>query len=301
VAGAPIFFSVTSVLCVLCLDSFFFFQLLTFDFQSKIPALPGLLQLPLWIRTMKNKKPNAEHIWKQCEDLLAPRLRLSITDRVVYSHLLRHSRLEGKPRLRFSIPWLSRGIRLCSNSTRWAVRRLISRGLLRLVQCSKAGHVVEVLLPDEILAAGGDEADRTGGPVSPTFLPAIYSEGEDFLKTAALRRSIHARERGRCFYCLRQLTPQTRCLDHVVPQSQFGGNSYRNLVSCCLQCNSRKGERSALDFLRRLYRERRLSDAELADRLRTLDALAAGKLRPAIAPIANPRRMGRHPINPANP
>jgi HNH endonuclease len=250
---------------------------------------------------MKTKKPNAAQIWKQCEDLLAPRLRLSITDRVVYSHLLRHSRLEGKPRLRFSIPWLSRGICLCSNSTRWAVRRLISRGLLRLVQCSKAGHVVEVLLPDEILAAGGDEADRTGGPVSPTFLPAIYSEGEDFLKTAALRRSIHARERGRCFYCLRQLTPQARCLDHVLPLSEFGSNSYRNLVSCCLQCNSRKGERSALDFLRRLYRERRLSDAELADRLRTLDALASGKLRPAIAPIANPRRMGRSPLNPANP
>src|SRR5437660_10747012 len=123
---------------------------------------------------MKTKKPNAEQIWKQFEDLLVPRLRLSITDRVVYSNLVRHSRLEGKPRLRFSIPWLSRGIRLCSNSARWAVRRLISRGLLRLVQCSKAGHVVEVLLPDEILAAGADGADRTGGPVSPSFLTAIY-------------------------------------------------------------------------------------------------------------------------------
>jgi hypothetical protein len=60
------------------------------------------------------------------------------TDRVVYSHLLRHSRLEGKLQLRFSIPWLSRSIGLCSNSTRWAVRRLVSRGLVRLVQCSKA-------------------------------------------------------------------------------------------------------------------------------------------------------------------
>ena len=252
---------------------------------------------------MKTKKPNAEHIWKQFEDLLVPRLRLSITDRAVYSNLVRHSRLEGKPRLRFSIPWLSRGIRLCGNSTRWAVRRLISRGLLRLVQCSKAGHVVEVLLPEEILAADtgrSDRSDRTGGPISPAFLPAIYSEGEDFLKTAALRRSIHAREHGRCFYCLRQLTPQARCLDHVVPLSQFGGNSSRNLVSCCLKCNSQKGERSALDFLRRLYRERRLSDSELAGRLRALDALASGKLRPAIAPIANPRRMGRSPLHPEN-
>ena len=245
---------------------------------------------------MKTKKPNAELVWKQIEDHLVSRLRLSFTDRVVYWHLLRHSRLEGQLRLRFSIPWLSRGLRLCSNSTRWAVRRLISRGLLRLVQCSKAGHVVEVLLPDEILAAGTDGADRTGGPVSPSFLPAIYSEGEDFLKTAALRQSIHARERGRCFYCLRRLTPQARCLDHVVPLSEFGSNSSRNLVSCCLKCNSQKGERSALDFLRRLYRERRLSDAELADRLRTLDTLAAGKLRPLLTTEVNPLpRKGARP------
>jgi len=143
-------------------------------------------------------------------------------------------------------------------------------------------------LPDEILAAVSNPAHRTGQRVSPGFPPAIYSDEVDFLKTAALRKSIYARERGRCFYCLRKLTPQTRCLDHVVPQSEFGGNSCRNLVACCLKCNSQKGDSSALDCFRRLYRERRLSDAELAERLRALDALAAGKLRPRLAPAGNP-------------
>src|SRR5713226_1689539 len=52
---------------------------------------------------MKAKKPNAELVWKQLEDLLAPRLRLSVIERTVYAHLLRHSRLEGKLRLQFSI------------------------------------------------------------------------------------------------------------------------------------------------------------------------------------------------------
>jgi hypothetical protein len=51
---------------------------------------------------MKNKKPNAELVWKQLEDQLAPRLGLSVIERTFYSHLLRHSRLEGKVRLRFS-------------------------------------------------------------------------------------------------------------------------------------------------------------------------------------------------------
>ncbi len=92
---------------------------------------------------MKIKIPSAERVWKQFEDL-APRLRLSTTDRVVYTHLFRHSRLEGKLQLRFSIPWLARGVGLCGNSARWAVRRLIARGILRLVERSKAGHVVAI-------------------------------------------------------------------------------------------------------------------------------------------------------------
>jgi len=53
-------------------------------------------------------------------------------------------------------------------------------------------------------------------------------------------------------------------------------------VSCCLECNSQKGERSAEEFLRGLYRERRLSDNELTGRLRALDDLAAGKLIPPL-------------------
>jgi hypothetical protein len=143
--------------------------------------------------------------------------------------------------------------------------------------------VVEVLLPNEIRTAISDILEGISGRAPHLDSSRVASfEEVDFLKTEALRGAIHARERGLCFYCLRQLTPRARCLDHVVPQSQFGGNSYRNLVSCCVKCNSQKGERPAIDFFRRLYRERRLSDAELAGRLRALDALAVGKLRPVL-------------------
>jgi 5-methylcytosine-specific restriction endonuclease McrA len=238
---------------------------------------------------MKTNKPNAAQIWKQFEDILVPRLGLSIIDRAVYSHLLRHTRLEGRTRLRFSIAWLARAARLSTNPVRNAVRRLADQGVLRLVARTKSGHVVEVRLPTEIPAAR-----------APASLPRAASlEDTDFMKTRALRMAIHARDRGLCFYCLRRLTAGLLTLDHVIPRVQLGRNSYRNLVSCCLDCNSLKGDRFAEDFLRWLYRQRRLTPAELTDRLRALDALAAGKLRPAIAPIANPRRMGRPPINPA--
>jgi hypothetical protein len=71
-------------------------------------------------------------------------------------------------------------------------------------------------------------------------------------------------------------------LDHVVPRARVGCNSYRNLVSSCMKCNSQKGERPAEEFLRWLFRERRLTAAELSDRFRALELLASGKLRPTL-------------------
>jgi hypothetical protein len=57
--------------------------------------------------------------------------------------------------------------------------------------------------------------------------------------------------------------------DQVVPRAQSGSNFYCNLVSCCLNA-TQKGERPAEDFLRWLYRERRLTAAELTGRVRAL-------------------------------
>lgn len=236
---------------------------------------------------MKNKKPNAEQVCKQIEDFVVPRLRLSPIDRAVYFHLLRHSRFEGKVRVRFSIPWLAKGAGLCHPSVRWAVRRLAARGVLRLVERGNTGHLVEVRIPEEIRAAGIRRMARR--PLSARRIDDL--EGLDFWKHRALRRAIHAREGGRCFYCQRLLTRFMRCMDHVVPRVEVEDNSYRNLVSCCVDCNSVKRGRTGKDFVRWLHREGRMSAAKLADRLRTLNALASGKLRPPAAGrghMANP-------------
>ena len=81
-----------------------------------------------------------------------------------------------------------------------------------------------------------------------------------------------------------------------MPRVQSGRNSYRNLVSCCVECNSKKGQTPAEDFLRWLFRERRLTDAELTARLRALDALASGKLPPLLATTANPLPRKRRSV-----
>ena len=230
---------------------------------------------------MKISKINAILIWKQLEDVLVPRLGLNVVERAVYSHLLRHSRLEDRLRLRFSILWLARGTRLSPDPVRQAVRRLVTKGALRLVERTRAGHVVEVRLPGEIRAI---RPDRIAARGTERLQRAANLEETDFLKDKTLREAIHTRERSVCFYCLRRLTARVRCLDHVVPAVRRGSNSYRNLVSSCAECNSQKGETAAEGFLRLLYRDGRLTATELTERLRALEALAAGKLRPAAAP-----------------
>jgi 5-methylcytosine-specific restriction endonuclease McrA len=242
------------------------------------------------LQTMKCTKPNAELVWKQLDDLLVPRLHLGPSDRAAYCYLLRHSRLEGKRQLWFSIRWLARGIRMSGDSARQALRKLIDHGLLRLVERSTAGHVAEVRLPEEIPAGLPEQiASRDTVPA----VPRINLEEEDFLYSKVLRQSIHAREAGRCFYCLREVPPRMKCIDHVLPRAQSGSNSYRNLVSCCRDCNTQKGPCRADDFLRSLFRERQLTAAELASRLRALDALASGKLVPPLPTVVKANRQLR--------
>jgi HNH endonuclease len=183
----------------------------------------------------------------QFEDVLAPRLGLTVWDRAVYSYLLRHFLVVGQAPLA---------------PVRQAVRRLDELGALRLLERSKTGHLVEIRLPEQIRAVrpGKNGAFLTTRAVGDTGVagepPASTLETTDFLKSWALRKTIHDRERGACFYCLRRTPAHVQCLDHVVPRVRFGRNSYRNLVPCCIECNTRKGDRPAPDFLRILCRTR---------------------------------------------
>src|SRR5436309_5438884 len=220
---------------------------------------------------MLNKKLNAKLLWMQFEDVLAPRLGLTVKERAVYSYLLRHSLVVGKLRVQFAVMSLARTLGLSIGPVRQAVRRLDELGTLRVLKRSKTGHLVEMRLPEKIralrmgrngasMAVGVGTTGAVGAAGEP---PASTLETTDFLKTWALRKTIHDRERGACFYCLRRTPANVQCLDHVVPRVRFGRNSYRNLVSCCIECNPRKGDRPAPAFLRTLYRLGRLAAAEL--------------------------------------
>ena len=149
-------------------------------------------------------------------------------------------------------------------------------------------------LPEEIDGIWTN-AGQAGKPVAAPGTLAGSLEEVDFLKTPELRHAIHARERGCCFYCLIRTTPSVQTIDHVVPLVESvasGHNSYRHLVSCCLECNSRKGQLPAGDFVRRLYRERCITAAQMNGRLDALDALASSRLRPHVLKLFSDRCTG---------
>lgn len=69
------------------------------------------------------------------------------------------------------------------------------------------------------------------------------------------RHSVFERDRNRCQYCGRLLPRSQLTIDHVMPQSRGGKDSWENLVVACMGCNVRKGSRTPGEANMPLLRE----------------------------------------------
>jgi 5-methylcytosine-specific restriction endonuclease McrA len=58
------------------------------------------------------------------------------------------------------------------------------------------------------------------------------------------RRNIFARDNNQCQYCGKKFVTAELSLDHVIPRSQGGLNTWDNIVCACVSCNVRKGGRT---------------------------------------------------------
>lgn len=63
-------------------------------------------------------------------------------------------------------------------------------------------------------------------------------------ETAMKRARIYIRDRFRCQYCGEQKSALNLTLDHILPRAQGGETTPQNLVSACVKCNQRKGNRT---------------------------------------------------------
>jgi len=62
-----------------------------------------------------------------------------------------------------------------------------------------------------------------------------------FKKIMLTRRNVLRRDLNRCQYCG---SADKLTLDHVLPRSRGGRDTWENLVTACMSCNNRKGNRT---------------------------------------------------------
>ncbi|MBN2126638.1 MAG: HNH endonuclease [Deltaproteobacteria bacterium] len=58
------------------------------------------------------------------------------------------------------------------------------------------------------------------------------------------RQNIYARDRYRCQYCGSRFATEELTYDHVLPKSRGGRTKWENIVTCCVECNRKKGGRT---------------------------------------------------------
>lgn len=196
-------------------------------------------------------------------DLLMPQIRPY--EASIYIHLLRHSIVEtGTQYVRVSRRGLQDGViksayagstsggKAADSATasfrtvQNAIEALVVIGALREEgAANRDGTLYRVMLPEEI-----EVCRRRRETLATLIAPVAASEVEaDFYNVRENRVKIWERDGYQCKYCGNQLTRFTATLDHVRSVREGGDNSFENLVTACLKCNSKKNHQLLGDFL----------------------------------------------------
>ena len=69
------------------------------------------------------------------------------------------------------------------------------------------------------------------------------------------RSNIYLRDRYQCQYCGNRFSAAELTFDHVIPASQGGRKDWENIVTCCIQCNRKKGGKTPADAGLKLVRQ----------------------------------------------
>lgn len=177
----------------------------------------------------------------------------------VYWHMFDRSILQtGQQFCRVSTRGLMSGViksssgqseTLSIQTTRGALKGLEERGaIVESGEANRKGTLYRVLLPEEIPACASAMNATTAIPSS---LPPNVEKEADFYNVVENRIRVFERDGYMCRYCGKQLTRFTATLDHLQPVSEGGDNSFDNLATACLHCNSRRGAHPIMDALTR--------------------------------------------------
>ncbi len=76
----------------------------------------------------------------------------------------------------------------------------------------------------------------------------------NFIKMVFSRNAVFKRDNYECQYCAKWLTFQQATIDHIIPKSRGGNNTFENCVTACHECNEKKGCRLPSEIGMRLLK-----------------------------------------------
>lgn len=77
-------------------------------------------------------------------------------------------------------------------------------------------------------------------------------------KIRLTRRSVYARDNNTCQYCGHKFKTEELNLDHVIPKAHGGTNTWENIVCSCIDCNSKKRDRTPKEAKMKLIKKPRV-------------------------------------------
>jgi hypothetical protein len=76
------------------------------------------------------------------------------------------------------------------------------------------------------------------------------------LKTVRFsRKNVLSRDNYTCQYCSFRGSREELTLDHIIPRSKGGGNTFTNIVTSCKECNSKKGNKTLKEVGMKLIKQ----------------------------------------------
>jgi len=74
----------------------------------------------------------------------------------------------------------------------------------------------------------------------------LYKYQHTAQRLLPVRKNILLRDNFTCQYCMKHFKDAELTLDHVIPKSKGGINSWTNLVTSCKKCNVKKGSQNKM-------------------------------------------------------
>ena len=222
---------------------------------------------------------NTEQFLKEYIDFVVP--KLETIEQAIYLYVVRHTVFEDKDNVLVSVSSAAksnifglsgRGGTMGISATRNKVYTLQEKGFIEIIDSTPTGLRLKAILPSQNASILAEEEAKE---------KAVPLEELDFYVVPELRQALRDREGNKCFYSFQKITDENFTIDHVISRPE-GKNTYNNLVATTKAMNNKKANMPVQDFLRSLFREGLLSEAEFQERAAALEQLQAWELKPHV-------------------